>query len=366
MECRITICIWLFPIIGSLVGWVNGYFNPSAEGSLCMMVGKPLQCNIDPEIYGDCDRGQNAYFASLFLAVLPVALSFVTIIINLARFTFHVYQQEQMFKPTNQEPTNGGSDGNGRTNGASSAADVDSNIRDEDSRIVSGSLAKQSLVQSSLYIASFIICWFGPTITAIMVAFRMPPPAWTFLCVSIFWPLGGFFNILIYTRPKVSRYKESNPEYSRIYVFLIVVLSGGEVPTEIDFGDNQNNFIAERDRVLNRVRDIIKSQPFGIAKKNSISSRVEYVGSDNDMNKANEEDLSPVQVSSLNCKDMSIEGVQSQDSCYKDEILEMNSFAENPLSYSRNDKEHSYGPQLSFPIPSVIERQDNTAVSSLA
>ena len=262
-----------------------------------MMIGKPLRCDIDPEIYGDCVRGEKASLASLFLLVLPVMLSFVMIIINLARFTFHVYRQEQMFKPTNQEPTNGGSDGNGRTNGASSAADVDSNIRDEDSRIVSGSLAKQSLVQSSLYIASFIICYFAPIITIIMTALRIPPPAWTVWCVSIFWPLGGFFNILIYTRPKVSRVKESNPEYSRVYVFLIVVLSGGEVPTEIDFGDNQNNFIAERDRVLNRVRDIIKSQPFGIAKKNSISSRieyagsgnaissrVEYVGSDNDMN----------------------------------------------------------------------------------
>ena len=36
-----------------------------------------------------------------------------------------------------------------------------------------------------------------------------------------------------------------------MYVFLIVVLSGGEVPTEIDFGDDQNDFIAERERVLN-------------------------------------------------------------------------------------------------------------------
>ena len=255
MECRITTCIWFFPVIGGLVGLVNGYFNPGPRGSLCVMVDKPLSCGIDPKTYGDCVRGQNAYLAALILLVLPFLLSFTMIVINLARFTFHVYQQEQMFKPTNQEPTNGGSDGNGyidRTSSAAADAEI-TIIRDKGRtrRGVPGSLAKQSLVQSSLYIASFIICWFGPTITAIMVAFRMPPPAWTFLCVSIFWPLGGFFNILIYTRPKVSRYKDSNPEYSRLYVFLIIVLSGGEVPTEIDFGDDQNDFIAERERVLN-------------------------------------------------------------------------------------------------------------------
>jgi hypothetical protein len=84
-----------------------------------------------------------------------------------------------------------------------------------------------------------------------MAALRIPPLAWSFWCISIFWPLGGFFNILIYTRPKVARYKDSNPEYLRLYVFLIVVLSGGEVPTEVD---NQNNdFISERERVLNSI-----------------------------------------------------------------------------------------------------------------
>jgi hypothetical protein len=218
MECRITIFIWLFPVIGSLVGWVNGYFNPSIGGSLCMMIGKPLQCNIDPEIYGDCIRGKKASLASLFLAVLPVVLSFAMLIINLARFSIHVYQQEQMFKPTNQEPRSGGSDGNGRNNGTSSAADVEITIiRDEGRRRgVPSSLAKQSLVQSRLYIASFIICYFGPIITMVMTGLRIPPPAWLVWCVSIFWPLGGFFNILIYTRPKVSSFKESNPEYSRL------------------------------------------------------------------------------------------------------------------------------------------------------
>jgi hypothetical protein len=354
MELRITICIWLFPVIGSLVGWVNGYFNPSIGGSLCMMIGKPLRCNIDPEIYGDCVRGKKASLASLFLAVLPVILSFAMIIINLARFTFHVYRQEQMFKPTNQEPTNGGSDGNGyidRTSSAAADAEI-TIIRDKGRtrRGVPGSLAKQSLVQSSLYIASFIICYFGPIITMIMTALRIPPPAWTVWCVSIFWPLGGFFNILIYTRPKVSRFKESNPEYSRVYVFLIVVLSGGEVPTEIVFGDDQNDFIAERERaereraererVLNGIRGNI----------------IEYHVNKANAN-ANEDTPIDMKVSDHNSVPTRSARENSQNLDYKD-ALKMSSC----LSYSRNeipDNEHNYGNSVTLSVPSVLGRQES-------
>ena len=318
-----------------------------------MMIGKPLRCNIDPKTYGDCARGQNAPLASLFLVVLPLVLSFAMIIINLARFTLNVYQQEQMFKPTNQEPTSG-SDGNECRNDTSSAADVDSGIRDEGSRRVPGSLAKQSLVQSSLYIASFIICYFPITISIIMAALHMIPPAWTYWCVSIFWPLGGFFNILIYTRPKVSRYKDSNPEYSRLYVFLIIVLSGGEVPTEIDFGDDQNNdFISERERVLNSIpRENYDFRRYGTKDfRRALHAK-----------KATEDSPPALQVSALDS--MPTVRAKSHDSCYK-EALEMTSFAEN--SYiSRNDKEHSYGTKVAFPVPSVIGRQDYEYVSSWA
>jgi hypothetical protein len=321
MECRITTCIWLFPAIGGLVGLVNGYFNPGPGGSVCVIIDKPLSCSIDPKTYGDCVRGQNAYLASSFLLVLPFLLSFAMVIINLARFTFHVYQQEQMFKPTNQEPTSG-SDGEGRIRGTSSAANVET-IPDEGSS--SASLVKQALVQSSLYIASFIICYVAPVISFIVVALRIPSPAWTFWFTSIFWPLGGFFNILIYTRPKVSRYKDSNPEYSRLHVFLIIVLSGGEVPTEIDFGDNQNDFTTRCNRENEFHADKVDEDVFMQSDLDSMPSA----------------------------------RVKSQDSCYK-EVLEIESFALSSLSYSRDDKEHSYGTEVVLsvqPSASLLEKQ---------
>jgi hypothetical protein len=227
-----------------------------------------------------------------------------------------------MFKPTNQEPTNG-SDGEGHIRGTSSDANVES-IRDQDSR--SATLAKQALVQSSLYIASFVICYFAPTFSFIVVALRIPPPSWAFWITSIFWPLGGFFNILIYTRPKVSHYKDSNPECSRLRVFLIIILSGGEVPTEIDLFSTIASCKREKGLVLKKIR---------------------YNGIEYYADKADED--APMQP---DLDSMPSARVKSQDSCYK-EVLEMESFAEKSLSYSRNDKYHSYGTEVVFPIPNA-------------
>jgi hypothetical protein len=225
-----------------------------------------------------------------------------------------------MFKPANQEQTSS-SDGKGCINRSSSAADVESTItrQDEGNRRVPGLLTKQALVQSSLYIASFFICYFPLFFIMIMRILRIPPPDWSFWWVSIFMPLGGFFNILIYIRPKVQRYKDSNPENSRLYVFLIIVLSGGEVPAEIDVGNIPNDFSI--------LENSIKYRAY----------RAGYVDS------------------------MPSERVRGQDSCYMMGALEISSFAENSLSYSRNDEEHSYGiqvvipvPVLAFPIPSLL------------
>ena len=47
---------------------------------------------------------------------------------------------------------------------------------------------------------------------------------------AIFAPLGGFFNILVYTRPKVSTLRRRRPEYWWFQAFWMVVKVGGEVP----------------------------------------------------------------------------------------------------------------------------------------
>jgi hypothetical protein len=50
------------------------------------------------------------------------------------------------------------------------------------------------------------------------------------LLASIFYPLGGLFNILVYTRPKVLSLRRKNPQYYWFQAFVIVIRAGAVVP----------------------------------------------------------------------------------------------------------------------------------------
>lgn len=54
-------------------------------------------------------------------------------------------------------------------------------------------------------------------------------PGFRFL-ISLLNPLGGLFNILVYTRPKVTSFRRKQPGISRIKAFWLVLRAGGEVP----------------------------------------------------------------------------------------------------------------------------------------
>ena len=98
-------------------------------------------------------------------------------------------------------------------------------------------LAKRALVQSFLYITSFLLAYFTPLIGIFhRIIYKSRVPDWIFVVISIFSPLGGFFNVLIYTRPKIHSMRKLYPCYknsSWIKLFFLVIFSGGEVPDEI-------------------------------------------------------------------------------------------------------------------------------------
>ena len=79
----------------------------------------------------------------------------------------------------------------------------------------------------------------------IQEALGEPRSSWVlWALLSIFWPLGGLFNILIYTRPKVAATRTEHPEHAHsswFVIVLFVIFSGGEVPTEINFAEESSS-----------------------------------------------------------------------------------------------------------------------------
>ena len=95
-------------------------------------------------------------------------------------------------------------------------------------------LAKAALLQSFLYISAWLLTYSIPIVGIISSIFNisLSRPLPMLLWKSILWPLGGFFNVFIYSRPKVQKLRESNEENKNrlwIVLFAQVIKAGGEV-----------------------------------------------------------------------------------------------------------------------------------------
>jgi hypothetical protein len=78
----------------------------------------------------------------------------------------------------------------------------------------------------------------------VVVTKKQEPGSVFILLTSIVYPLGGLFNILVYTRPKVLSHRRNNPEDSWFRAFILVVRAGGVVPAAVDVeNENENRAI---------------------------------------------------------------------------------------------------------------------------
>ena len=102
------------------------------------------------------------------------------------------------------------------------------------------SIVKQSLSQSMLYIVAFLVTYAVPVIVRIMIYAKADIGEWSFWGISILYPIGGLWNILIYTRPKIQQLRRKQPDLGCWFnYFLRVLSSGGEVPCEHEYEDSE-------------------------------------------------------------------------------------------------------------------------------
>ena len=88
------------------------------------------------------------------------------------------------------------------------------------------------MIQASLYVLAYFVTNFFPWYLVIVFEImKQQPSDMSLLMTSIFYPLGGLFNILVYTRPKVLSLRRKNPrQYSWFQAFVIVIRAGAVVP----------------------------------------------------------------------------------------------------------------------------------------
>ena len=90
---------------------------------------------------------------------------------------------------------------------------------------------REFVIQASLYVLAYIApIFFFLYSMIVLVIVKRHVNGVLVLLASIFYPLGGLFNILVYTRPKVSSLRRMNPQYSWFQAFVIVIRAGAVVP----------------------------------------------------------------------------------------------------------------------------------------
>ena len=95
-------------------------------------------------------------------------------------------------------------------------------------------LTKSAAQQSILYILAFMLVYSGPLLALLLRFSKTKNTSANYWIISLFYPCGGFLNMVIYTRPKVKALKEMIPDLPILICFLVILCSGGETPSLSD------------------------------------------------------------------------------------------------------------------------------------
>jgi len=79
---------------------------------------------------------------------------------------------------------------------------------------------REVVVQSLFYTGAFFATFIFP---CLIVMFNLKGPFLLEVCNEIFYPLQGFWNFLLYTRPNINRVKKINPDKAWIHIYWEVI-----------------------------------------------------------------------------------------------------------------------------------------------
>jgi hypothetical protein len=97
--------------------------------------------------------------------------------------------------------------------------------------LISGVYRREIMLQACCFVLAFFVTFISWWVLQLMLAVDTLPSVFLMRVTSVFYPLGGLFNILAYTRPKIFCLRMRNPEYSWLRAFWCVIKAGGNVPS---------------------------------------------------------------------------------------------------------------------------------------
>ena len=230
--------------------------NPAAYGTFCTFAAFPTGCRQQPEVYGQCDQNV-AQFSSFFVLlgnfIMPIVCLLV-VIINMTLLCSHVLKRDRIYRASTKLTENNQAAEDGKPGADSNMGDFhgtqttkgDSFMDDKGSKgytiqpkeneaeYLRRLYRRETMVQACWYCLAYAVT-FGSLwpLVVIYVLGNVPTDPMLFV-TSLFYPLGGLFNILVFTRPAVATLRRRDPQIWWLKAFWLVFKAGGQVPKQED------------------------------------------------------------------------------------------------------------------------------------
>ena len=100
-------------------------------------------------------------------------------------------------------------------------------------------LVRETVIQTMLYVLAFLLTYVPILVYRNFIGYAGHPPTIILWILHGLFPLGGLFNILVYTRAPMASVKRLRPDYSWWKTFYMVLKAGGEVPGRLKRTDRE-------------------------------------------------------------------------------------------------------------------------------
>ena len=239
--------IVVFTLILAIVSLSTKALNTYPSGLFCSVAATPTGCRQFPELFGECDERVAGYVKDLVLVgfLLVPLFSLLGIIVCVWRiYRYVIFVRPRVFQGSadanvasrlreKNKPSipSGKGSVDSIPDKTTSDVDVESETTTVDGSSSVREYRKQILIQASLYILVYLVTYIlvlGLSISNVF--FKVKPTIYWNFVTAIFYPMGGFLNIVVYTRPKVVSLRMKHPELSILRAFGMVVRAGSAVP----------------------------------------------------------------------------------------------------------------------------------------
>ena len=221
-EPLIHLLCFVYPLSSAFIGAFSDSFNDIGV-AMCWFAPYPWNCQIDTEI--ECTRGKHTDLYRFIFSVLPIFASFLTVTISMILIVRFVNKWAKSNNQNNSRPT---------------------------------PQQKETATQAILYISIFILTYIFHIIHIILHAIEGEEknkndhvfPEVVYLHFTLF-PLQGFWNAVVYTRPIILQLRQHNPGKSLAWATKILLFH----PNSITLYINSSSFNTSRASTENIIID---------------------------------------------------------------------------------------------------------------